>query len=113
MKIKKYWMMFAIALVSLCTVSCGGDDDDEPIVNPENPVVDSLEKINEYVFPGGFDLIYEKGEYVRVGWHNNQGGILDNPSLNISSTNGIVIKAVDVGMFSSISDIKNYRKKVG
>jgi len=28
MNIKKYWIMLAIALVSLCTVSCGGDDDD-------------------------------------------------------------------------------------
>ena len=28
MKTKKLWMMLAIALVSLCTISCGGDDDD-------------------------------------------------------------------------------------
>jgi hypothetical protein len=112
MNIKKFWMMLAIALVSFCAVCCGGDDDDEPIVNPENPVVYSQE-INEYVFPGagGFNLIYENGGYVRVGWHNNGGGILDNPSLNISSNKGIVIKAVDVGMFSSISDIKKLPKE--
>ena len=30
MNIKKYWMMLTIALVSLCTISCGGDDEDSP-----------------------------------------------------------------------------------
>jgi len=30
MIIKKYWMMIALALVSLCAISCGGDDDDGP-----------------------------------------------------------------------------------
>lgn len=29
MNIKKYWMMLAIALVSLCIISCGSDDDNE------------------------------------------------------------------------------------
>ena len=36
MRIKKYWMMFAIALVSLCTISCGGDDKDENEYTPTN-----------------------------------------------------------------------------
>ena len=29
MNIKKIWIMLIIALVSICTVSCGGDDDDD------------------------------------------------------------------------------------
>ena len=29
MNIKKYWIMQAIAFVSLCNISCGGDDDEE------------------------------------------------------------------------------------
>ncbi len=32
MKIKNYWMILAIALISLCTISCGSDDDN----NKEN-----------------------------------------------------------------------------
>ena len=36
MNIKKYWMMLAIALVSLCTISCGGDDDDENVFSAED-----------------------------------------------------------------------------
>ena len=37
MNIKKYWIMLAIALVSLCTISCGGDDDEEGS-SKDNPV---------------------------------------------------------------------------
>ncbi len=29
MNIRKFWMVLSIALVSLCTMSCGGDDDDD------------------------------------------------------------------------------------
>lgn len=36
MNIKKYWMMLAIALVSLCTISCGGDDNDENMFSAED-----------------------------------------------------------------------------
>ena len=36
MNIKKYWMMLVIALVSLCTISCGGDDDDENVFSAED-----------------------------------------------------------------------------
>ena len=38
MKTKKFWMMLAIALVSLCTISCGGDDDDDKGTS-SNPIV--------------------------------------------------------------------------
>lgn len=34
MRIKNYWMMLAIALAGLCTISCGGDDDED--VTPDN-----------------------------------------------------------------------------
>lgn len=36
MNIKKYWMMLAIALVGLCTISCSGDDDDD---NPNESTI--------------------------------------------------------------------------
>ena len=98
----------------LSPISCGGDDDDEPIVNPENPVIDSQEEISEYVFPGELKLIYEVGGYgnvyVKVQWLHDGVEMLNNPRLLIS-TYGIGIKAVDVGVFSSISDIKELPKE--
>lgn len=34
MNIRKLWMVLAVALTGLCTVSCSGDDDDETISDP-------------------------------------------------------------------------------
>jgi len=36
MNIKNFWMMFALAIVSICTISCGGDDDESG--SKENPI---------------------------------------------------------------------------
>jgi len=43
MNIKKYWMMLAIALVSLCTISCGGDDEDNGPTNYDGDPVGTVE----------------------------------------------------------------------
>lgn len=36
MNIKNYWMMLAIALVSICAVSCGRDNDDDMLQKDDN-----------------------------------------------------------------------------
>ena len=49
MNIKKYWMMLAIALVSLCTISCGGDDDDENKFSANNKDTGTTTESTEYL----------------------------------------------------------------
>ncbi|MBR1415636.1 MAG: hypothetical protein IJ570_07225 [Prevotella sp.] len=57
MRIKKYWMMLAITLVSLCTISCGEDDDDDAngsettitANDPEGTVVVNLANDNKKI----------------------------------------------------------------
>ena len=49
MKIKKYWMMLAIALVSLCSVSCGGDDDSDGFVPIGDNNGNTTEVITDYI----------------------------------------------------------------
>ena len=105
----KKLLIYLFLLLPLAIASCGGDDKDEPIVNPENPNVDNQQQISEYVFPGDFNLIYESYSngwcYVKVSYHHNGVEMLNTPTINIS-TNGANIKAVDVGKVSSITDIK-------
>lgn len=89
MKIKNYWMMLAIVLVSLCTISCGGDDDEEggsvenPISSndPEGTIVINLVNNDDdiciddewpYMYVGmtpqnNIDTWYYSGEIVSVG----------------------------------------------
>ena len=43
MRIRKYWMMLVIALTGLCTVSCGGDDDDNGQTNYDGDPVGTVE----------------------------------------------------------------------
>lgn len=113
----KNLFLFLISLLPLAIASCGGDDKDEPIVNPENPNVDNpndgnQEQIYEHVFPSAADcnLIFESYSagwcYVRVNWCHDGGGMLSNPRLQIT-TNGAKIKAVDVDKVSAITDIKD------
>ncbi len=59
-KIKKYWMMLAIALTGLCTVSCGGSDDDDENsgentiteIDPEGTILVSLEGDARFTLSG-------------------------------------------------------------
>lgn len=106
----KKLLIFMLLLLPLAIASCGGDDKDEPVVNPENPTnIDNQEEIYEFVFPGYFNLIYEQYSkgwcYVRVTWSHDGAEMLNNPRLAISS-NGANVKAVDVGKVSSLADIK-------
>ena len=43
MNIKNLWMVLAIALTGLCTVSCGGDDDDNGQTNYDGDPVGTVE----------------------------------------------------------------------
>ena len=102
--------VITVFMLSVFFVSCGGDDEDVPIVNSETPNVDSQWQIYEYVFPGSFNLIYEKTAasglgYVKVAWAHDAGGMLDNPQLIISA-DGANIRGVEIGKVSSITDIK-------
>lgn len=65
MNIKKYWMTLAIALVGVCTISCGGDDEDEggtrdnpvTMADPEGTIVVNLAN-DKKVYLRYFNYIY-------------------------------------------------------
>ena len=110
MRIKKYWMMLAIALVSLCTISCGGDDDDEggskdnPISmnDPEGTIIANLTN----TFKEGFNFYWDGGLEYMNGQHYNY--------LGMNSANNLVAQSrsyrayiVSVGKVNSLSDIRN------
>ena len=101
MNIKKFWMMLAIALVSLCTVSCDGDDDDKggSIENtisandPEVTIVINLENNDDdicideewpYMYVGmtpqnNIDTWYHSAQIVSVGKVNGLSAIKKVP----------------------------------
>ena len=102
MNIKKYWMMLAIALVSLCIVSCGGDDDEEedsienPISanDPEGTIVANLTN-------DGKELLI-----IDLRDNNVEGVIFMNSANNLCSINVNSVKQiVCVGSVEGISSI--------
>ena len=104
MKIKKYWMMLAIALTGLCTVSCGEDDDEggtrnDPVTatDPEGTIVANLanEKDITIDFPNydGYirmnsanNLHTQRMEIVSVGNVKSLSSITSIPKIGWSST---------------------------
>ena len=110
MNIKKFWMMLAIALVSLCTISCGGDDDDEvgpkenPISenDPEGTIIANLTNtfhptVNGY-YADGIDLFGDISVFLDMNSSNNL------QSQSIWGSNPYI---VSVGKVSVLASIKN------
>ena len=109
----KFWMMLAIALVSLCTVSCGSDDDDEggskenPISasDPEGTVIANLTNTfhptgNGY-YADGIDLfgdIQSRSVFLGMNSSNN---------LQAESRWGSNPNIVSIGKVSGLASIKN------
>lgn len=111
MKIKNYWMALAIALVSLCTISCGGDDDDEggtkndpvTVADPEGTIVANLTNT----------FIYTKNGYYKNGISNMNG--IDYGYLGMNSSNNLQaesgwynnyeVKMVSIGKVNGLSSI--------
>lgn len=86
MNIKKYWMMLAIALVSLSTISCGGDDDttDEfPVNNQVNTAIKTvfpkarLDSISSYTNYGNIKIKYNGDYLTEYGEYYDNGKVHD------------------------------------
>ncbi len=70
MNIKKIWIMLIIALVSICTVSCGGDDDDDNNSPNSTTVVPDPEGTLEIFLNTGTDPYYYSSKHTSIdlGW---------------------------------------------
>lgn len=112
MNTKKIWMMLVIALVSLCTISCGGDDDEggskyEPITqaDPEGTIVANLENT----------FTYTKNGYYKNGIDNMNGGYdvylgmnsSNNLQADAAGHDGTQAQIVSLGKVNGLSSIKN------
>ena len=102
-------MMFAIALVSLCTISCGGDDDEggskyEPITqaDPEGTIVANLTN----TFHESGNWYWTDGLDYMNGSHYNYLGMNSSNNL-VAQSHHAVANIVSVGKVKSLSDIKN------
>lgn len=114
MRIKKYWMMLAIALISICTIGCGGNEDDEggsienPVSasDPEGTIIANLTN----TFKEGFNLYYDNGI------ENINGGLWCYLGMNSSNNLQVAnrrsnvdfysIDIVSVGKVNGLSSIK-------
>lgn len=111
MNIKKYWMMLTIALVSLCTVSCGGEDDDEggtienPVSanDPEGTIIANLTN----TFHESGNWYWTEGLEYMNGIHYQYLGMNSSNNLVASSAHSGVVYIVSIGKVKSLSDIKN------
>lgn len=70
MNIKKIWIMLIIALVSICTVSCGGDDDDDNNSPNSTTVVPDPEGTLGIFLNTGTDPYYYSSKHTSIdlGW---------------------------------------------
>jgi len=124
MNIKKYWMMLAIVLVSLCTVSCGGDDDEEDALpNNENTkeVSTSTPKTitigqtadsscDIYAGYNNVYTLYVMDGYIRLLHQIRYGGVLSVETKAGIDQNQCGI--IDIGIVSNISEIVT-KKDIG
>lgn len=115
MNIKNFWMMFAIAIVSICTISCGGDDDESgskenPISakDPEGTIIANLTN----TFHGTGNGYYDDGIRDMNGKSSHYLGM--NSSNNLQAENnagGWTSEIVTVGKVNGLSSIKEIPDK--
>ena len=72
MDIKKFWMVLAIALVSLCTMSCGGGDDDDDVV------YDGGGKSSKNVLVGEWRQDWDTGGWQTLTFNSNGTGAFNS-----------------------------------
>ena len=91
-------MMLAIALVSLCAISCGGDDDGEDdtknvpatIADPEGTIITNLTN----TFKEGFNGYYDNGI------DNINGGLWCYLGMNSSNNLQVANRSSNIGYYS-------------
>lgn len=114
MNIKKYWMMLAIALVSLCMVSCSKDDGEEngnkstiTASDPEGTIIANLQNtfhatINGYYDDGIENMNGKKYVYLGMNSSNNLEARSNKMHIEVS-----IVSVGKVNGLSSIKEIPN------
>ena len=128
MNIKEIWIMLIIALVSICTVSCGGDDDDDDLSQKSINNGSTTEILTDYTATASVKTATIKrnayiGDYAFFEDYNNRYSIVivggrfivshevrfdgrfTDSYTPIVSSHARECGIRDVGMVSNISDI--------